>query len=702
MGIRVTQRSFAGGELSPALTARNDISKYQTGLKCLKNGIVKQEGCIQNRAGLEFVCEAKYPDKKCRLIPFSFNTEQTYIIECGHKYFRFIKDGGVIVYPDNWGDATETTPADPEKQALKGQIVEIPSPYDENELFMVKYAQSADVLTMTHANHAQIELSRYSHYDWRVKTIDFKPSIEPPTNLKGTWSGSGNNPRNYQYVVTAVDEKTDEESNRSAQLEVTGRYEAYWAVGEQMTISFDIVPGAAEYNIYRSVNGIFGYIGTTKTNSFIDDKIEPDLSSTAPILKNPFESENYPSATTYFQQRKLYANSFKNPQTIWASQTATNDNFNISRPLVATDAVTLAIREGSVNEIRHLVSLNDLIVLTSSAEWKVNGSDGVFSASPAPMTAIQSYYGSSHVMPAVSGNMILFVQSGGAVIRDLGYQYLSNGYDGDELTIFANHLFEGHEIIDMAYAKEPYRILWTVLNNGKCNGLTYNRKQEMCAWHKHETKGNFESVAVIREGNEDIPYFAIERKINNQTKRYIERMKSRLISNCKNGFFVDSGLSYEGEAAKTICGLEHLEGEEVIILADGGVVTGRTVKNGTVNLKIPASKIVIGLPYEFEVETLNIEGETTHGLKKIASNISVKVDKSRQDFFVVGSDGSEYQNPRIMESINDAGFLYSGDVMCFPAADYSPETTVRIKQKYPLPLTILSISAIVELENASN
>ena len=126
---RYTQKSFTGVELSPALYARNDLAKYAIGLKTLKNGFVRAEGCVSNRAGLEMVCEVKNSSKKTRLIPFSFNTEQTYIVELGHKYARFIKDGGQI---------TE----------IEGQNINIPveieTPYEEADLSLLKYAQNAD------------------------------------------------------------------------------------------------------------------------------------------------------------------------------------------------------------------------------------------------------------------------------------------------------------------------------------------------------------------------------------------------------------------------------------------------------------------------------------------------------------------------------------------------------------------------------
>lgn len=685
--MRVTQNSFTGGELSTPLNARNDLAKYQAGLKILKNGFVHQEGAVSNRAGLEFVGETKESQKQSRLIPFSFNTEQTYVIEAGDKYFRFIKDGGYIVYPDDYED-----------EILRGKIVEVETPYTTNELHLLKYAQNADVLTICHPNHPQIELSRNSHYDWSVETIDFTPKIKAPANIKAVWTGKSENTRKYQYLVTAVNDN-DEESVRSSVVEVTGRYEGYWAVGEYMTISWDAADGAVEYNIYRSVNGIFAYIGTSTTTSFTDEKIEPDLSATAPIEKNPFEN-NYPSVVNYFQQRKIYANTKQNPQTIYTSQTGTSDNFNVSRPLVASDAITLTISEREVNEIRHIVAMNDLVVLTSSAEWKVNGTDGAFSASPAPVAKPQSYYGCSHVMPVVSGNMILFVQAGGSVLRDLGYTYVSDSYDGDELTIFANHLFKGRQIIDMAYAKEPFRIVWCVLSDGKLAGLTYNRKQEISGWHRHETDGNFESVVCIREGFEDVAYFIVRRIINGEVKRYVERMATRIINNATDSIFLDSALKYEGAPVDVLHGLEHLEGKEVYVNADGGV-EWHTVKDGSITLHNEASIISVGLPYEFEFKTLSIEGENTHGLKKLVNRASVKINESREDFFIVGSNLIEVQNERSIESINDPSLLVSKDADVTIYSDWQEEAAIHIKQKYPLPISILSVSAVVDVENAA-
>ena len=673
---------------------RTDIEQYQIGLKTLKNGFVQQEGCVSNRSGLEFVGEVKDSTKKTRVFPFVFNSEQTYMIEAGHHYFRFIQDGGYIVYPENYSVV-----------AKRGQIVELETPYDSEDLQRLKFAQSADILTITHLNYAPRELIRRDHHDWSLSSITFNPSIAAPTNVTASWTGStSENTRQYTYLVTAVDEETLEESARSATVTVTGHREAYWTTSEYFTISWAAVSGASEYNVYRSVNGIFGYVGTSTTTSFTDDNIEPDLSETAPIQKNPFANGNNPSCCAYYQQRKIYGNTVNNPQMLNASQTATSNNFNCSRPLIATDAVDVVMADREVNEIMHLIPFKDLIVLTTNSEYKVNGSDGKFEANPMPVATIQSSYGSSHVSPVVSGSMVLFVEAGGTVIRELGYDYLSDSYDGDELSLYASHLFEGKEIIYIAYAKAPYRLVYVIFNDGTMATLTYNKKQKLCGWARHETAGLFESVAVIREGQEDVAYFVIKRKINGVWKRYIERTVSRIVEDARAGFFVDSGLSgYWENGVTTISGLDHLIGEDVIVLADGGVIQGLTVSaQGSITLPKAAYFVVVGLPYEFEFETLGIEGENTHGLKKQINTVTINVLNSREDFFIIGNEGHETQLSRSMASVNDSGYLYSGRKEATPLNTPTDRASIHIKQKYPLPLTISAVSAVVNVEDISD
>src|SRR5690606_20265044 len=95
--LRAYQPSFTSGELSPALWARVDLAKYATGLKTALNLFIHAHGGASNRAGFEFIREVKTSSLATRLIPFQFNTEQSYILEFGNTYFRVFRDGGVVL-----------------------------------------------------------------------------------------------------------------------------------------------------------------------------------------------------------------------------------------------------------------------------------------------------------------------------------------------------------------------------------------------------------------------------------------------------------------------------------------------------------------------------------------------------------------------------------------------------------------------------
>src|SRR5690606_20130378 len=95
--LRAYQPSFTAGVLSSSLHARVDLAKYASGLKVGKNLFIHAHGGASNRAGTEFINEVKDSADVTRLIPFSFNTDQTYILEFGDLYMRVYRNGGRVL-----------------------------------------------------------------------------------------------------------------------------------------------------------------------------------------------------------------------------------------------------------------------------------------------------------------------------------------------------------------------------------------------------------------------------------------------------------------------------------------------------------------------------------------------------------------------------------------------------------------------------
>lgn len=263
----------------------------------------------------------------------------------------------------------------------------------------------------------------------------------------------------------------------------------------------------------------------------------------------------YHGTVVYFQQRLMFAGSRSQPQTVWTSRSGDYKDFGTSNPTVDDDAITYTYAGRQLNQIRHLIDVGSLVALTSGGEYKVNGNQKGTLTPSAFQFSSQGQNGASHVQPIAISNVALFIQQKGGAVRDLAYSFDVDGFRGSDLTILANHFFTGYQITDWAFSITPMSIVWCTRNDGALLGLTYLRDQQVAAWHLHPGAGRYESVCSIAEGNEDALYCVVERTINGQQRRYIERMQSRLYDVMDDAFFVDCGLTYDGrnrDASKTM------------------------------------------------------------------------------------------------------------------------------------------------------
>lgn len=593
MTTSLIQPSFAGGEVSPSLYGRVDLEKYQTSLRRCRNFIVRQYGGVENRPGTRYVAPAKFPDRKCRLIPFQFNTEQTYVLEVGDHYFRVFMDGAQVVYSSG---------------TSAGQPVDVTTPWAAADIDLLKYTQSADVMTVCHPNYPPLEIQRYAHDDWRTAEVVTKSG--PFSTLNTDESVTV-----YASAVTG-----------SVILTANSAIFKAWHVGklfyaEQKNI--DNTPkwetskpiGLGElcrysYNFYRCIDvGQKGHTGTVAPSHtegaqwdgwgyadqdgvkwqylhsgsgvlLINSVSADGLTANATVItesdgaqelpSNMVGAENatykwahyawngdagYPGTVVYFQQRLMFAGSRSQPQTVWTSRSGDYKDFGTSNPTVDDDAITYTYAGRQLNQIRHLIDVGSLVALTSGGEYKVNGNQQGTLTPSAFQFSSQGQNGASHVQPIAISNVALFIQQKGGAVRDLAYSFDVDGFQGSDLTILANHFFTGYQITDWAFSITPMSIVWCTRNDGALLGLTYLRDQQVAAWHLHPGAGRYESVCSIAEGNEDALYCVVERTINGQQRRYIERMQSRLYDVMDDAFFVDCGLTYDGrnrDASKTM------------------------------------------------------------------------------------------------------------------------------------------------------
>ncbi|MGJ5032267.1 hypothetical protein ACQR1I_35895 [Bradyrhizobium sp. HKCCYLS2038] len=688
--LRTYQPSFTAGELSPALAARVDLAKYGSGLKTAINVFVHPHGGASNRAGTEFIREVKTSANNGRLIPFQFNTEQSYILEFGNLYFRVFRNGGVV---------------------LSGGVpYEVVTPYAHADVGDIVVIQEADVMYAFHPSYPVQKIKRLADNNWTIAAVTFAPTMTAPA-ISSITTGGATQPATtlYRYKVSAISDATGEESLPSALGSISGDLTVS---GAYIRVGWGAVAGASRYIVYKESNGIYGYIGGTEGLTFDDRNITADVSDTPQTARNPFVGiGNYPRCGTFIEQRLALASTKNDPQAIWMSQSANYENFGFSTPSKASDAVTFRIKARQVNEVRSLLALRGMMVLTSGAEWIVSGGSNSDAITPTSIKIDnQGYRGSAKVQPIVVGNTVLFAQRNGGVVRDFSFELQADSFVGRDLTILARHLFENKEIKAWAYSQAPYSIAWVILNDGSLVSLTYLREHEVWAWTRHESGPSndavFEDVVVIGEGSEDVPYFLVKRTIGGVSKRYIERLHTRVFATISDAFFLDCGLTYVGSPVTKITGLDHLSGQTVVALADGNVVRNLTVGavTGGIGVMLPnaASKVHIGLPMMSSLETLGLDlGQvqglgTVQGRQKSVSEVTLRVQDTR-GIFLGPYDGDrdsrhlvEYKQ-RSTEAWNEAIAMYTGDIRITPQWDWNTAGSMWVKQFDPLPMTILAI-----------
>lgn len=678
--IKTLQKSFNAGEMSPEMFGRIDDAKFQIGAAKMRNFIPKPQGPCENRPGFAFVREVKDSTKKVRLIPFTYSTTQTMIIEVGAGYFRFHTNGATL----------ESSP---------GTAYEITNPYAEADLFDLHYVQSADVLTIVHPGYAPRELRRTSALVWVLSTISFASSIAAPSAPTVTQAGSSAVKYTYYYVVTAVDADGVSESAASSSGNVGSNL---FETGCTVTITWTAVTGATRYNVYKQQGGLYGYIGQTNGLSVVDDNIAPDLGKTPPTYESVFGATgDYPGAVSYFEQRRAFAGTINKPQNIWMTKSGTESNMSYSLPIKDDDRIAFRVAAREANTIRHIVPLTQLLLLTGAAEWRVTSvnSDAI---TPSTISVRpQSYVGASNVQPAIINNTLLYGAARGGHVRELAYNWQANGFITGDLSLRAPHLFDTYDIVDMTYTKAPYPIVWFVSTSGKLLGLTYVPEQQIGAWHQHDTDGVFESCTVVAEGSEDRLYVVVRRTIDGVSKRYVERLASRQFVDQADAFFVDCGLTYDSTPATTISGLSHLEGKTVSILADGSVHPQRVVTSGSITLDNAASTVQIGLPIEADLQTLpmafQIDNGFGQGRTKNVNAAWLRVYRSSGIFVGPSLTQLTEAKQRTTESYGSPPALKSDEIRVVIPPNWGNDGQIFVRQKDPLPLTVVSLTLEVEV-----
>lgn len=420
-------------------------------------------------------------------------------------------------------------------------------------------------------------------------------------------------------------------------------------------------------------------------------------------------SHGNPAVPTFFQQRLVLGGPSLSPSTINFSQPGFYFNNNISNPVQEDNAITITVVTGQLTNIKAFVPQpGGLIVLTDGISFLINGGSLGSAITPTTITANpQSYIGANDMPPIVVNFDILSVPAKGSSVRDNTYNFQTNVFAGQDISIISSHLFFGYTLLEWAWAEEPYKIVWAVRNDGTLLSLTFIKEQEFIAWAHHDTEdddASFLSTCSIVEaassGFQNYTYFVVGRTIGATPVKYIEYFPERGVSaDAQDYTTVDCSISYSGAPATSFQGGEFLAGKTCTGLADGGVITPFVMPaSGNFTLPVAKSEVTVGLAFECDLKPLPLDvGNPTiqSKMKKInagtlrvvnALGLQIGTDEANlvdMKDLVVGNVGS-------MTNEVVAG-LVTGDVRTFLDPKWQEIGQYYIRQDKPFPATILAV-----------
>lgn len=579
---------------------------------------------------------------------------------------------------------------------LSNTAVEIGSPYLESQLFETKQAQSADILYLCHPDQPAYKLTRYGHTSWSLVEVGF---------TDGPWLAVNDSTTTLEPAATTGAGITITASSATGINDDQGFLPT--DIGRLVRISNPASGKDWGWGV------IAAYISATQVSVDIRRDFARGGGGTASTewrLGAWCNGCGWPGAVSFQEQRLCFAGTVAQAQTFWMSQSgdfenmspdsADPDNGLWNDHLEDDDALDFTISADQVNAIRWLAPGKSLFVGTVGGEWAVN-SNGP-SLTPLDIDVKrQTTFGTANLPPQLMRGRLMFLQRASRKLMEFTFNLEQDNFQALDLNILSEHVTNGG-IVDLAYQQEPDSTLWTIRSDGQVPTLTYQPDQNVIGWSRCRIGGvdaGCETVAVIPTGIRDQAWLCIKRTIGGQTRRYVEFVDAVFETGSDQAMacYSDSALVYDGAAATVIAGLDHLESEELVILADGAVHPPRAVTSGSITLDYPATKIIAGLPYAHTYESLKWEAGNPAGtaqgqVKRIHGVTLVLLDSLNAS---IGPDFASMKKVpfrQVGDAMDQAVPLFTGEKFIEFDGNYATDTRVCIHGSDPVPFTLLAIA----------
>lgn len=354
-------------------------------------------------------------------------------------------------------------------------------------------------------------------------------------------------------------------------------------------------------NVYRGRGKLFGLVGTTTTDTFVDLGAEPDWRTQPLFGTNPFAVTDAFGATTYgnpnavafYQDRLIFVGTPQWPAGVFASATGDYQTFDLPQLIhYAGESLFFSLAARKFEKCIHAVNHKKLLIGTRSTWWSFSGGQTPLDFDSIEATVVDEV-GSTDLTPLMFEGHVLYARAKGTGVRGLFFDGRWSTYSSIDLSGQSDHLFVGNSIgfqgtptnkllVDWTYAEDPWGLIWAVRADGMLLSMTL--KGQEYGWARHDgsptslstgagTPATYRRVCSVPEGDEDAVYTIVTRAIaGSYGTSMVERMASRVRrGNNNDDCAVDSASAWSGVPTKHLTSdlaptLGHLFSEQVYVI----------------------------------------------------------------------------------------------------------------------------------------
>ena len=433
--------------------------------------------------------------------------------------------------------------------------------------------------------------------------------------------------------------------------------------------------------VIRGITFTNSTLGTAASTADVeDDYINPDMTVTPPDdSQDPHfgETDEYPGCVGIYDQRLVFASTRNSPSTIWMSRIADLYNFTVHDSIREDDALELTLAATEFPNINHLVMGRDLMLFGDGGEWLISPVQGNALTYKTASAKLQSMIGSDRALqPLQLADETLFAERGGTCLRTINYNYASDSYQSQDLSVIAQSLFRANQIVSMAYKQHPDSIVECVLADGRVATLVYMKEQDVAAWSVQELGGGWKAREIA------------------SPKCIVNGTTAMMLLVEKSGAFqlwkVRDDDDAMTDASQVILDGMHIEtdsaptgtGEQGVALGDGTYAIGWPVESEFVSIRPE--------PEKGQTAQMEIKNSTETEIRVTdATTFSVKPFDA--------SSGWRYVNLPVVRSGANVT-LSAKDCKRLMTGTNSRDGRIHLKHTEPWPLTILSISTTYQVE----